>query len=101
MTYGPPPGQDPNQPYGQQPYGQQHPGQPPYGQQPYGQPGYGQPYGQPSYGQLPYGQPGYGQQPYGKCRPLQVGSDLRPDRVDGPEWAPASAGSSSTRSWSA
>jgi uncharacterized RDD family membrane protein YckC len=81
----PPPGFDPNQPYGQQPYGQQ-PQTPPPG---FNQPGYGapqqpydpnqqaqQPYGQasPPYGtpQQPYDpnqaygqQPQYGQQPYG------------------------------------
>ena len=80
----PPPGFDPNQPYGQQPYGQQ-PQTPPPG---FSQPGYGapqqphdpnQPYGQqsPAYGtpqqqpydpnqQAAYGQqPQYGQQPYG------------------------------------
>ena len=70
----PPPGFDPNQPYGQQPYGQQ-PQTPPPG---FNQPGYGapqQPYdpnqqqsGQQQFGQQPYGQqsPPYGtpQQPY-------------------------------------
>ena len=54
MSYPPPPGQDPNNPYAQQPPQQ------PYGypqQQPGGQPGYGYPQQQP--GGVP-GQPGYG-----------------------------------------
>ncbi|HEX2131591.1 MAG TPA: DUF4333 domain-containing protein [Actinophytocola sp.] len=69
--YGPPGGNDPQQPWGQQPYGggptpgtpsggfpAQGPGQGGYGQQqPYGQ----QPYGQPDPSQQQYG--GYGQQP--------------------------------------
>lgn len=78
--YGPP-GNDPQQQWGQQPYGggptpggtpsggfpAQGPGQPGYGQppqQPYGQPDPAQqqqPYGQPDPSQQPYG--GYGQQP--------------------------------------
>ncbi|MFC4492707.1 RDD family protein [Streptomyces ovatisporus] len=72
MSYPPPPGQDPNNPYAQQPpqqpYG--YPQQPQQG----GQPAYGYPQQQPQYGQPPYGQqpqggipgqPGYGypQQP--------------------------------------
>ncbi len=63
----PPPGFDPNQPYGQQPYGQQ-PQTPPPG---FNQPGYGapqQPYDPNQQAQQPYGQasPPYGtpQQPY-------------------------------------
>jgi uncharacterized RDD family membrane protein YckC len=54
VSYPPPPGQDPNNPYAQQPPQQ------PYGypqQQPGGQPGYGYPQQQP--GGVP-GQPGYG-----------------------------------------
>ena len=58
MSYPPPPGQDPNNPYAQQPP-QQPGGQPGYGypQQPGAQPGYGYPQQQP--GGIP-GQPGYG-----------------------------------------
>ncbi|HWM36524.1 MAG TPA: RDD family protein [Streptomyces sp.] len=68
MSYPPPPGQDPNNPYAQQPpqpYGQQPPQQPqqPYGYpqqpaQPGGQPAYGYPQ-QPPQGGIP-GQPAYG-----------------------------------------
>ncbi|WP_314171712.1 RDD family protein [Streptomyces winkii] len=71
MSYPPPPGQDPNNPYAQPP--PQQPQQPPQQQQAYGypqqqgqpgQPGYGYPQ-QPQYGQQPQaggvpGQPGYG-----------------------------------------
>jgi uncharacterized RDD family membrane protein YckC len=58
VSYPPPPGQDPNNPYAQQPP-QQPGGQPGYGypQQPGAQPGYGYPQQQP--GGIP-GQPGYG-----------------------------------------
>ncbi|WP_346776508.1 RDD family protein [Streptomyces sp. HNM0574] len=71
MSYPPPPGQNPNNPYGQQP---QQPPQQPYGypqqgQQPQ-QPGYGypqqaqqNPYGQQVPGQQGYGYPQQGQQP--------------------------------------
>lgn len=56
MSYPPPPGQDPNNPYGQ-PQG-------PYGYPPQGGPaGYGYPQQQQGYPQQGYGQQGYGQQP--------------------------------------
>ncbi|WP_246530803.1 RDD family protein [Streptomyces bathyalis] len=63
MSYPPPPGQDPNNPYAQQPPQQPQQGYG-YPQQQGGQPGYGYPQ-QPQYGQQPQpggipGQPGYG-----------------------------------------
>jgi uncharacterized RDD family membrane protein YckC len=73
VSYPPPPGQDPNNPYAQQPpqqpygYPQQQPQQPPqqpgygYPQQPGvpGQQAYGYPQQQPGYPAAPGGQPGY------------------------------------------
>ena len=67
MSYPPPPGQDPNQPYGQPQYGQ--PGQ--YPQQ--GQYPQSGPYQQPQYpGQYPQGQPGQSG-PYGQQHAYQQG----------------------------
>ncbi|MYS80392.1 DUF732 domain-containing protein [Embleya scabrispora] len=72
MTYPPPPGQDPNQPYGQPQYGQQpYPGQ--QYQQPQYQQGQSGPYGQPQYpGGYPQG-PGYPPPPGRSRRNLWIG----------------------------
>jgi hypothetical protein len=80
--YGPPGGNDPQQPWGQQPtYGGPQPGS---GDFPAQQPGYGQPqpYGQPPAYQPPPGQhPGYGQPPpgYGQPDPNQPSPYGQPD----------------------
>ncbi|WP_406281708.1 DUF732 domain-containing protein [Embleya sp. NBC_00896] len=70
LSYPPPPGQDPNQPYGQPQYGQQqYPGQHQQPQYPQGQPG---PYGQPQY-PGGYQQDGYPPPPNRSRKGLWIG----------------------------
>ncbi|MEU0934306.1 DUF732 domain-containing protein [Embleya sp. NPDC005971] len=74
MSYPPPPGQDPNQPYGQPQYGQQpYPGQQQHGQDQYP--------GQYQQSQYPQGQPGpYGQPQYPNGYPQGAGYPPPPGR---------------------
>ncbi|WP_439676890.1 DUF732 domain-containing protein [Embleya sp. MST-111070] len=73
MSYPPPPGQDPNQPYGQPQYGQ-----PPYPGQSQGQGQYPGQYQQPQY---PQGQPGpYGQPQYPGAYPQGGGYPPPPNQ---------------------